>query len=209
MGFLGNLKERAIDKIFIRDEEYAKEEKNENGEVGYGSETEQQPESEKENSTAGYNDYSYSPTGGLDSFETNNTFGSTPEFKFTKPSSSAFSSTPVVDFNSSGDKKITNIYSMNSIRPADKFKLNSISLKDIYGAKDVAHLLMEKDTIVLVDFSMLTAEQKIRAMDFIDGAKCVTKSVFGRINEDFVVFVPENVELYGDFQSQIDFDSIR
>ena len=75
MGFLGNLKERAIDKIFIRDEEYAKEEKTENGEVGYGSETEQQPEAENENSTADYNDYSYSPTGGLDSFETNNTFG--------------------------------------------------------------------------------------------------------------------------------------
>ena len=98
---------------------------------------------------------------------------------------------------------------MNTIRANNKFKLNSISLKDIYGAKDVALLMMEKDTIILVDFSMLDDDQRIRAMDFIDGARCVTNAIFGRLNENIIVFVPENVELRGDFHSQIDFDSIK
>ncbi len=102
-----------------------------------------------------------------------------------------------------------NIYEMNPVRPAKKFKLNSIMLRDIYDAKNVAALMMEKDTIVVVNLSLLTEEQKVRAMDFLDGAKFVTKSVFARFAENICAFVPETVELFGDFFSQIDMDSFK
>lgn len=102
-----------------------------------------------------------------------------------------------------------NIFNMNSAKPAHKFKLNSIMLRDIYDAKNVAALMMEKDTIVVVNLSLLSDEQKVRAMDFLDGAKFVTKSVFARFAENICAFVPETVELFGDFFSQIDLDSIK
>lgn len=101
-----------------------------------------------------------------------------------------------------------NIYNFNS-RPANKFKLNSILLRDIYDAKNVAALMMEKDTIVVVNLSCLSDEQKVRAMDFLDGAKFVTKSVFVRFAENICAFVPESVELFGDFFSQVDLDSFN
>ena len=102
-----------------------------------------------------------------------------------------------------------NIYDMNKARPTNKFKLNSILLRDIYDAKNVATLMMEKDTIVVVNLSQLSDEQKVRAMDFLDGAKYVTKSLFARFAENICAFVPESVELYGDFFSQIDLDSFN
>ncbi len=102
-----------------------------------------------------------------------------------------------------------NIYDINTARPANKFKLNSIMLRDIYDAKNVATLMMEKDTIVVVNLSQLSDDQKIRAMDFLDGAKYVTKSLFARFAENICAFVPESVELYGDFFSQIDLDSFN
>lgn len=101
-----------------------------------------------------------------------------------------------------------NIYNFNS-RPANKFKLNSILLRDIYDAKNVAALMMEKDTIVVVNLSCLSDDQKVRAMDFLDGAKFVTKSVFVRFAENICAFVPESVELFGDFFSQVDLDSFN
>ncbi|MBR5826974.1 MAG: cell division protein SepF [Clostridia bacterium] len=101
-----------------------------------------------------------------------------------------------------------NIYNFNS-RPTNKFKLNSILLRDIYDAKNVAALMMEKDTIVVVNLSCLSDEQKVRAMDFLDGAKFVTKSVFVRFAESICAFVPESVELFGDFFSQVDLDSFN
>ncbi len=112
----------------------------------------------------------------------------------------------------SGTVKTTggaNIYDMNKSRPVNKFKLNSILLRDIYDAKNVATLMMEKDTIVVVNLSQLSDEQKVRAMDFLDGAKYVTKSLFARFAENICAFVPESVELYGDFFSQIDLDSFN
>jgi len=101
-----------------------------------------------------------------------------------------------------------NIYNFNNNR-ANKFKLNSILLRDIYDAKNVAALMMEKDTIVVVNLSLLSDEQKVRAMDFLDGAKFVTKSVFARFAENICAFVPESVELFGYFFSQIDLDSFN
>lgn len=102
-----------------------------------------------------------------------------------------------------------NIYNINAARPANKFKLNSILLRDIYDAKNVAALMMERDTIVVVNLSLLTDDQKVRAMDFLDGAKFVTKSVFARFAENICAFVPESVELFGDFFSQIDLESLN
>ena len=102
-----------------------------------------------------------------------------------------------------------NIYNLNNARSINKFKLNSILLRDIYDAKNVAALMMEKDTIVVVNLSLLSDDQKVRAMDFLDGAKFVTKSVFARFAENICAFVPESVELFGDFFSQIDLDSLN
>lgn len=101
-----------------------------------------------------------------------------------------------------------NIYNFNN-RPANKFKLNSLLLRDIYDAKNVASLMMEKDTIIVVNLSYLSDDQKVRAMDFLDGAKFVTKSVFVRFAENICAFVPESVELFGDFFSQVDLDSFN
>ena len=102
-----------------------------------------------------------------------------------------------------------NIYNFNNSRAVNKFKLSSILLRDIYDAKNVAALMMEKDTIVVVNLSYLSDEQKVRAMDFLDGAKFVTKSVFVRFAESICAFVPESVELFGDFFSQVDLDSFN
>lgn len=204
MEFFKNLKDKVNEKLFVRDEEYDREEETEN--VGYGAEADE-PLYENDITPPPYNSYSYSPTGGLDApeyeFASSNTFGSAPEFKFTKATA------PAPEYKAPADKKSANIYNMNSVRPLNKFKLNSITLNDIYGAKDVALLMMEKDTILIVNFSPLTDEQKLRAMDFLDGARCVTNAIFARLNENIIVFVPENVELRGDFQSQVDIESMK
>ena len=205
MEFFKNLRDKVNDVLFVRDEEYDEDE-----EVTAAEASEQQETPLYEEMTPPpYNSYSYSPTGGLNAPEYEYAKPSsapvTPEFKFTKPASSA----PAPEFKAQGEKKSSNIYSMNTIRPVNKFKLNSITLNDIYAAKDVALLMMEKDTILLVNFSPLSENQKLRAMDFLDGARCVTNAIFARLNENIIVFVPENVELRGDFQSQVDFESIK
>ncbi len=124
--------------------------------------------------------------------------------------SSYTSSTPKSSQSHSTTPKNTgNIYNMNSVKPQNKYKLNSILLRDIYDAKNVANLLMDKDTIVIVNFSLLTDAQKVRAMDFLDGVKLVTKSLFARFTENIGTYVPEGVELYGDFFSQIDIESFK
>ncbi len=139
-------------------------------------------------------DYSYSPQSAMN----------VPEYNFGTPKAEP-KKAPVKE----APKANANIYNMNTVRPANKFKLNSILLRDIYDAKNVAALMMEKDTIVVVNLSLLTEEQKVRAMDFLDGAKFVTKSVFARFAENICAFVPETVELFGDFFSQIDLESFK
>lgn len=206
MDFFKNLKDKVNDVLFVRDEEYDEDE-----EI---TEQPSQPQSEEPAFDDGftppaYNSYSYSPTGGLNApeyeFSSKSASASTvPEFRFTKPAQ-----TPVTpEYKAAPEKKSANIYSMNNARPLNKFKLNSITLNDIYAAKDVALLMMEKDTILIVNFSPLSENQKLRAMDFLDGARCVTNAIFARLNDNIIVFVPENVELRGDFQSQVDFDSM-
>lgn len=203
MDFLKNFKDKVNERLFANDEEYDEDEVNEEE---YAEEEASEPvfdrgmEPPAYGSSNSYNNYSYSPTGGLNAPEYS--FGkasSTPKYDFSSPSSAS----------ASGDKKGGTIYSMNTMRAANKFKLNSITLHEIYGAKEVALLMMEKDTIIIVNFSPLTDDQKLRAMDFLDGARCVTNAIFAKLNENIIVFVPENVELCGDFQSQVDIDSIK
>ena len=206
MEFFKNLKDKVNDVLFVRDEEYDEDE--EVTEQEYP----QQPEAHlyEEMTPPPYNSYSYSPTGGLNAPEydfSKPATSSVPEYKFTKPASTA--SAPAADFKAQAEKKSANIYNMNTIRQVNKFRLNSITLNDIYAAKDVALLMMEKDTILIVNFSPLSENQKLRAMDFLDGARCVTNAIFARLNENIIVFVPENVELRGDFESQVDFESMR
>lgn len=137
-------------------------------------------------------DYSYSPQGTIN----------VPEYNFSTQKKETKK-------KAEAPKSGASIYNMNTARPANKFKLNSILLRDIYDAKNVASLMMEKDTIVVVNLSLLTEDQKVRAMDFLDGAKFVTKSVFARFAENICAFVPESVELFGDFFSQIDLESFK
>ena len=148
---------------------------------------------ENDNDGSAADDYSYSPQSAIN----------VPEYNFGTP---VKEKKPV---HKESVKQSANIYNMSSARPINKFKLNSILLRDIYDAKNVAALMMEKDTIVVVNLSLLTEEQKVRAMDFLDGAKFVTKSVFARFAENICAFVPETVELFGDFFSQIDMESFK
>ncbi len=100
----------------------------------------------------------------------------------------------------------SNVYDMNSSksRSGSKFKLTFISLHDIYDAKNVANLMMERNTIVVVNLSLLSEDQSKRAMDFLDGAKYVTKSVFARFTESICAFIPSDIELHGDFYNQVE-----
>ena len=100
----------------------------------------------------------------------------------------------------------SNLYDMNSskVRSGSKFKLTFISLHDIYDAKNVANLMMDRNTIVVVNLSLLSEDQSKRAMDFLDGAKYVTKSVFARFTESICAFIPSDIELHGDFYNQVE-----
>ncbi|MBE6773501.1 MAG: cell division protein SepF [Ruminococcaceae bacterium] len=196
MDFFKNFKEKMTERLFANDEEYNEEETNDqdynsddpNGDSMFEGEV-NPPE---------YNSY-YSPTGGMKA----------PEYDFSsRPASTVPDYNPTAFSSASADKKVGTIYSMNSVKPP-KFKLSSITLTEIYGAKEVAMLMMEKDTIIIVNFTPLSPEDKLRAMDFLDGARCVTNAIFAKLNDHIVVFVPENVELCGDFESQVDFESIR
>lgn len=190
MAIFKNFKDKFNERFFANDEEYVEDEVNRED---YEEEGSQQVFDGGMN-PPDYNDYSYSPTSGMNP----------PEYNFSRKSTF---SPPEYDKPFTTEKKGGTIYSMNNIRPATKFKLNSITLYEIYGAKEVALLMMEKDTIIIVNFSALPEKDKMRAMDFLDGAKCVTKAILAKLNENIFVFVPENVELQGDFESQVDLGS--
>lgn len=159
-----------------------------------------------------YDDYStptFTAEDGLGAPEYNS-YDSGKKSYSAKPKQAA--SAPKASYSSSASsaaKHAGNIYNMNTVKQQNKYKLNSILLRDIYDAKNVASLMIDKDTIVVVNLSLLTDSQKIRAMDFLDGVKYVTKSVFARFTENICTFVPEGVELYGDFFSQIDIESFK
>jgi FtsZ-interacting cell division protein YlmF len=134
--------------------------------------------------------FSYSPTAALPDFDSDKA-DFTPLKSFEEVAAPTASS---------------NIYNMNATksRSGSKFKLTFISLHDIYDAKNVANLMMDKNTIVVVNLSLLSEDQSKRAMDFLDGAKYVTKSVFARFTESICAFIPSDIELHGDFYNQVE-----
>ena len=146
---------------------------------------------EEETPVTPLSSFSYSPTAALPDFSNEkNDFIPLKSFEEVATSSAPAS----------------NIYDMNSTksRSGSKFKLTFISLHDIYDAKNVANLMMERNTIVVVNLSLLSEEQSKRAMDFLDGAKYVTKSVFARFTESICAFIPSDIELHGDFYNQVE-----
>lgn len=161
-----------------------------------------------DNYDSDYDNSSYAADDGLGAPEYNSYESSKQSYSSkAKKSSNASASTSA--YSASSTKSGSNIYNMNTVKQQNKYKLNSILLRDIYDAKNVASLMIDKDTIVVVNLSLLTDAQKVRAMDFLDGVKYVTKSVFARFTENICTFVPEGVELYGDFFSQIDIESFK
>ncbi len=136
--------------------------------------------------------YSYSPTAALP--------------KFDSDVSEDFPPLRGLDDIPSTPKNTSNLYDIKSApsRTGSKFKLSFISLHDIYDAKNVANLMMDKSSIVVVNLSLLSEEQSKRAMDFLDGAKYVTKSVFARFTESICAFIPADIELHGDFYNQVE-----
>ena len=134
--------------------------------------------------------FSYSPTAALPDFDSDKS-----DF------------TPLKSFEDiSAPSTASNIYDMNATksRSSSKFKLTFISLHDIDDAKNVANLMMDRNTIVVVNLSLLSEDQSKRAMDFLDGAKYVTKSVFARFTESICAFIPSDIELHGDFYNQVE-----
>ena len=145
---------------------------------------------EEETPVSSFASFNYSPTAALPDFGT----------------SEDFAPLKSIDEMASQSAPQSNLYDMNSskVRSNSKFKLTFISLHDIYDAKNVANLMMERNTIVVVNLSLLSEDQSKRAMDFLDGAKYVTKSVFARFTESICAFIPSDIELHGDFYNQVE-----
>ena len=145
---------------------------------------------EEETPVNSFASYNYSPTAALPDFGSGENF------------------TPLkgIDEIASESAPASNVYDMNSskVRSNAKFKLTFISLHDIYDAKNVANLMTERNTIVVVNLSLLSEDQSMRAMDFLDGVKYVTKSVFARFTESICAFIPSDIELHGDFYNQVE-----
>lgn len=153
-----------------------------------------------EDDTPASSDVKYSPTGALE-FSSRST---TPTFSFGEKKTSSSTQT----FNSAPKANTTPLYDINSARAYQpKFKLSFISLQDAYDAKNVANLMMAKDTIIVVNISNLEDDQRRRAMDFLDGAKYVSKTVFARFSETMCAFIPSDIELQGDFYGQVEIAS--
>lgn len=102
-------------------------------------------------------------------------------------------------------KSGANIYNMNSTpKYAPKFRLFFYSLNDMYDAKNVADKIIDKNTIVIINLANLDDDQKIRAMDFLDGAKYVAKCIYTQLTDEVYAYIPGDVELHGDFLDQVD-----
>ncbi len=194
MGFVKNIKSK-FEEHFIPDErdyddtdvEYEDEED------GYGYEDSDSEYYEEESSAFGYSsDDSINP----------------PEYvKYGETAAKQKKAErPVNEFKSVKQQPKSNIYNMAGSKTQSKFKLNFIALHDIYDAKNVANLMIDQNAMVVVNLGLLSDEQKRRAMDFLDGAKYVTNSIFTRFTENICAFLPESVELHGDFYGQVDLE---
>ncbi len=190
MGFVKNIRSK-IGEHFIPDErEY------ENDDVEY--EDEDDYEDDRSVYDEDDSDYGYSPESVLNPPEYVKYGETAPKAKRTERSSASESKV--------SKQPKSNIYNMNSSRSHGKFKLNFIALHDIYDAKNVANLMIDQNAMVVVNLGLLSDDQKRRAMDFLDGAKYVTNSIFTRFTENICAFLPESVELHGDFYGQVDLD---
>lgn len=145
-----------------------------------------------EDNDSSANDFSYSPTAALPKFDS----GYSDDFPPIKGIDDE-------DDQPSGTPHLFDVKAA-SRRSGSKFKLSFISLHDIYDAKNVANLMMDKSSIVVVNISLLSEEEKKRAMDFLDGAKYVTQCVFARFTETICAFIPADIELHGDFYNQVE-----
>lgn len=132
---------------------------------------------------------------------------SAPEFDAFAPSSSSRTAEVSATKKTAEKAAGPHLYDLNAARSQPKFKLNFISLHDIYDAKNVANLMIERDTIIVVNIANLADDEKRRAMDFLDGAKYVSKSVFARFTDTICAFIPEEIELHGDFYGQVEIAS--
>ena len=102
-------------------------------------------------------------------------------------------------------KSGANIYNMNSApKYAPKYKLFFWTLNEMCDAKNVADKIMDKNSIVIINISNLSEEQRVRVMDFIDGAKYVAKCIYTKLTDDIYAYIPGDVELHGDFLDQVD-----
>ena len=160
-------------------------------------------EEETEAPSAG--DIKYSPTGALEFSGLGSS--STQSFNASASSQAAKSSAPQFNSAPKAAAQTPNLYDINAASKSPKFKLSFISLQDIYDVKNVAHLMMQKDTIIVVNISYLDDDLRRRAMDFLDGAKYVSKTVFARFSETMCAFIPANIELSGDFYGQVEIAS--
>lgn len=137
-------------------------------------------------------DFSYSPTAALPKYDS--------DFNDDFP--------PIKGIDDDAETKGSSprLYDINSAKrhSSSKCKLSFISLHDIYDAKNVANLMMDKSSIVVVNISLLSEDEKKRAMDFLDGAKYVTQCVFARFTETICAFIPADIELHGDFYNQVE-----
>lgn len=199
MGFVKNIKSKFEGRLVPDESEYEDdveyEDDGEEEEEGYDEEESGYDEEDEDDS------YNYSSDDDITPPEYVR-FGETsskkkkPEYRSERSSA---------EHRSSKQQK-SNIYNMNNSKSQPKFKLNFISLHDIYDAKNVANIMIDQNAMVVVNLGMLSDEQKRRAMDFLDGAKYVTNSLFTRFTENICAFLPESVELHGDFYGQVDLD---
>lgn len=133
-------------------------------------------------------DYSYSPTGSMEPPEYNSYEDVKKEVK------------------SKSSKSGASIYNMNNTpKYAPKFRLYFLTLNDMYDAKNVADRIIDKNTLVIINLANLDDDQRVRAMDFLDGAKYVAKCIYTQLTEDVYAYIPGDVELHGDFLDQVDF----
>ncbi len=146
--------------------------------------------------------FKYSPTSAFGG-------GSAPEptpFSAASPAPAPASASPFGATQSSSPAGQPKLYDINSGKKS-KFKLSFITLQDMYDAKNVANLMMDNDTIVVVNIDNLSQRDKRRAMDFLDGAKYVAKSVHVQFTKTMYAYIPDDIELHGDFCDQVEITS--
>ena len=110
------------------------------------------------------------------------------------------------DINPSENTTASNLFDIKSApkQSTSKYKLSFLSIQDWYDVKNVANLMIDKKTIIIVNLALLREDYVRRAMDFLDGVKYVSKSVYVNFSDTICAFIPEDIELHGDFYNQVE-----